>query len=156
MSLNTWKEEFYPVAADAAKGDALAAVDHSLKKWEGLRAENLTKHSCSVTTVGSIITDVCEDETTADNTFEVNCESCALCKYNDTLNQGSYCDSCPITLATGVACDDVYGELEEDDIAPWDAWTMNENPEPMIAVLNTTREWLLGQRKEQDDGHEER
>ena len=59
-------------------------------------------------------------------------------------------------MATGVPCDDVDGVLEEDDIAPWDEWTMNQNPEPMIAVLNTTCEWLLGQQKEQDDRHKER
>lgn len=156
MSINTWKEEFYPIEADAAKGDALAAVEHSLRKWEGLRAENLTKHSCFVTTVGSIADDGAEAEGRA-NMFRVNSESCALCKYNDELvHHGDYCESCPITMATGVPCDDVDGELEEDDIAPWDEWTMNQNPEPMIAVLNTTCEWLLGQQKEQDDRHKER
>lgn len=39
MSLETWKEEFYPIPADEVpESQALA---HSLRKWEGLRKENL-------------------------------------------------------------------------------------------------------------------
>lgn len=39
MSLKTWKLEFYPVeASTVSKEDAL---DHSLRKWEGLTEENL-------------------------------------------------------------------------------------------------------------------
>lgn len=155
MSLATWKEEFYPVPADEAKGDALAAVDHSLKKWEGLRPDNLKKHQCRA--AGTAISDgAVETVTEEDEYMALDCTSCALCKYNDA-HGGNYCDNCPITMATGQPCDDGYGDREDEDgLAPWDEWTSNTNPEAMIAVLETTRKWLLGQLEEQDERHEER
>lgn len=44
MSLETWKQEFYPVSAEEAVVDAIAAVNHSIKKWEGLRPNTLANH----------------------------------------------------------------------------------------------------------------
>lgn len=149
MSLASWKEEFYPIPAGEAKGDALTAVDHSLKKWEGLRADNMKKHECYG--AGSSISDEPLSVVTDEGTMRLDSNSCALCMYNDE-QKGCYCDSCPITLATGSPCDDGYGDREDEDgLAPWDEWTTNHNPEPMIAVLETTRKWLLGQLDEQDD-----
>lgn len=157
MSLTTWKEEFYPIPADKAKGDALTAVDHSLKKWEGLRADNMKRHGCYA--AGSAISDDLLDVVTDDGTMLLNCETCALCKYKDSLDdERTYCDKCPITLATGSPCDDLYADDDGDEAAviPWDEWTARQNPEPMIAVLETTRKWLLGQLDEHNERPEER
>ena len=46
MSIETWKKEFYPIsAARAAKKSKLFALEHCLKKWQGLTTANLKKHS---------------------------------------------------------------------------------------------------------------
>ena len=48
MSLESWKNEFYPVSAGALAATPgvtdLQMVDHAIRKFEGLRLENLTKH----------------------------------------------------------------------------------------------------------------
>ena len=41
MSIATWKKEFYSPISKCPKSKAAA---HSLKKWIGLRPENLAKH----------------------------------------------------------------------------------------------------------------
>lgn len=142
MSLTTWKEEFYPIPADKAEGDVLTAVDHSLKKWEGLRADNMKRHGCYA--AGSWISDDPLD-VSDDGTMLLNSATCALCKYKNSLNDDGGCNKCPITLATGRPCDDLYADDDEAAVIPWDEWTARQNPEPMIAVLETTRKWLLGQ-----------
>ena len=45
MSIESWKAEFYPTPADEASKDQ--AIAHSLRKWEGLRKENLDRHELS-------------------------------------------------------------------------------------------------------------
>jgi hypothetical protein len=46
MRLTTWEKEFYPITAEEfEKGtNDRALVDHSLRKWRGLRIENLRRH----------------------------------------------------------------------------------------------------------------
>lgn len=146
MSLASWKNEFYPVPAEQAIGDAVSAVNHSLRKWEGLRADNMKRHGCYA--AGSAISDDPLDVVSDDGTMLLNCETCALCKYKDSVTGNQwYCDKCPITLATGCPCDDLYADDGADEyvVIPWDEWTTRQDPEPMIAVLETTRKWLLAQ-----------
>ncbi len=45
MSLATWKAEFYPFTAEKCAAEfPEEALDHSIRKWEGLSPENLKKH----------------------------------------------------------------------------------------------------------------
>ena len=47
MSVETWKEEFYPVDAtddEVQEGSIFILLDHSILKWTGALPENLKKH----------------------------------------------------------------------------------------------------------------
>ena len=120
MSLKTWKEEFYPVEADSpeAQASARAAIEHSLRKWRGLRPEALLKHD--VRLEGPYHRQVFDD--CADESQVISGSSCALCRrlYYD-------CYGCPLVKVSGLVCDDAE--------SAWDVYTNKADPEPMIAQL---------------------
>ena len=110
MSLETWKEEFYPVPADEVPESQ--ALTHSLRKWEGLRKENLEKHGVKrrLHKVGE---------------FHVDSTTCALCHHH----AGSFwCYTCPIAgtdeAGNSVNCDHEYIK-----------WVGGGDPEPMIELI---------------------
>lgn len=116
MSLESWKAEFYPVdAKDVSEADALA---HSLKKWEGLRKENLERHRGKHNEHRHI-----EFE---DGIFMVNDGTCACCVHWDEDDDG--CPGCPLSQDRGERCDG-------GDDAPYGKFTLEHNPEPMIQLI---------------------
>jgi len=131
MSIKSWKEEFYPVTAKEVNtyGTDKELIEHSLKKWNGLRKENLEKHQIAKGHYS--LSDIEKEYFSADG------GSCALCqRYDDN------CEGCPLEKVRGsVACSD---ETKNEDIAntrsPWHEWTHNDNPEPMIFWLNVAKE----------------
>lgn len=130
MSIETWKMEFYPVLA-TKRMSKINAIRHRLRKWEGLRPENLHKHGISAYVMSTIIQD------SAGSTFVVDSSSCALCvKYADS---GEFiCEECPLFLTLGNRCDGsdlVRGSYTIDERFPWLMWFDQLDPEPMIASL---------------------
>lgn len=123
MSLETWKKEFY--SQDPTKRmTKVAAVKHSIKKWVGLRPENLKKHKLSYFDVKGL-------QDVDGNKFWVNSSSCALCvKYYDDQQDKNSCYRCPLYKSLGnIECDG------SDDM-PFMLFVDNKNdPEPMIAAL---------------------
>ena len=117
MSLNTWKEEFYPVKADDKKAQRswMSAVKHSLQKWKGLRAENLKKHECYAPRVDS--------------------ESCALCRRVSMIHGSIICQACPLFRHLGNPCD-------SGGMAPFMKFIYDDDPEPMIKALEETQRKL--------------
>lgn len=112
MSLKTWKEEFYPIPSDeVSESQALA---HSLRKWEGLRKENLEKHG-----VGSSASGVMEFFI---DFLPIDSSTCALCHYHvDSVR----CVTCPLVkLTRGGNCDSAYV-----------LWSHAGDPEPMIELI---------------------
>lgn len=108
MSLETWKAEFYPIPADGVpEGEALA---HSLKKWEGLRKENLKKHGLR-TRFGRL------------GNIHIDASTCALCHHYLHTAAGT-CIACPLSTVYAVNCDEQYM-----------AWGHSRDPEPMIALI---------------------
>jgi hypothetical protein len=107
MSLTTWKAEYYPIPADQCPREQ--AVAHSLRKWIGLRSENLTRHGVRATDSDDI-----EDAHTTE-AFYVDEITCSLCATH------AHCHGCSLK----------YYECG-DGMA---AWRDNHNPEPMIAAL---------------------
>ncbi len=107
MSLETWKEEFYPIPADEVPESQ--ALTHSLRKWEGLRKENLEKHGVGAT--GGYVDEMSIDSST-----------CALCHHHiDSVR----CATCPLVkLTMGGNCDSEY---------VW--WNHAGDPEPMIELI---------------------
>lgn len=114
MTIKSWKKEFYPVPAENAAKTDLMALRHTLKKYLGLRKENIKKHELLH------LRNVIQDD---NDCFVFSGNTCALCeKYNDN------CDNCPITKQEGESCngsdDNVYLQLAN-----------NGNPEPMIELM---------------------
>lgn len=128
MSLETWKDEFYPVEALAVlKKDA---VEHSLRKWRGLRAANRAKHGVVLEACGIVRGDDGAGLVIASST-------CALCMwYSDSVG---YCRRCPIVKCNGCGCD--------GDGSPYVEFLGRGDPEPMIALLEKTLAWEKARKK---------
>ena len=116
MSLDTWKEEFYPVTAlDLVMDGAskLELIRHSLKKWRGLTKENLKKHDIAYASSRIF----CKD-----GTLEINSQTCALC-----MKHQFTCEGCP------------FEKLRETDSEPcnlqYREFLKRQDPVPMIEAL---------------------
>lgn len=118
MSLKTWKDEFL---GEEYPSDPLEALDHSIKKWEGLSRENLDKHHLIVYN-GKII-----EKNNSENSERINSSNCALCVHY--LGVGIFqCISCPIYQITLRKCDGEYRVFVD-----------NGNNEPMLFLLLDVR-----------------
>lgn len=120
MSIETWKKEFYPVRA-TSRMSKKAAIEHSIKKWEGLLPENLKKHE--------VVIDVCGDVHDDEINFEICDESCALCqKYVHER-----CIKCPLYEKLGFGCG--KGAIEDGD--GWVYYMEEGDPELMLKNLRS-------------------
>lgn len=145
MSLESWKQEYYPVPANET--DKSDAVAHSLRKWLGLRPEVLAAHSLVM--FGCRL---CEKDNLGTGLY-IDADSCALCHHYspDSVyaeDDDTECERCPLYKARGghvCHVDDVAaGETE----TPFRAFTRTDNPEPMIRWLQVTQ-----QREAQNTSH---
>jgi len=124
MSMIAWTKRYYPVSARRRMSE-LAAVQHSLRKWEGLRKKILAEYKIKKYD-NKIISDGAVS-------LEINEETCALCK---KFRSGDNCGDCPLYLVRGcVQCDYAMSREEE---GPYEYWVTTGNPEPMIAWLELT------------------
>ena len=130
MSLESWKEEFYPYDATLVEqGDE--ALNHSILKWEGLKPGNIAKHGLKMNKQWLTESD--------EKKMSINGGCCSLCQAYD-------CDSCPLAEARGgYPCDEKdyqdYGE--EDDMSdPWGVWQDRHSPYMMIYWLNKAKEFV--------------
>lgn len=118
MSFETWKEEFYPIPAKEVLPEQ--AVAHSLKKWQGLLSENLTKHNVRI---GQ---HYCSNYVTDDKdprwALSINGDSCALCATRT-------CWQCEIFKETDETCND------ED--SAYAVFCNTSDPRPMVKLLET-------------------
>ncbi len=124
MSIETWKNEFYPVSARQAAGSTLKALEHSLRKWEGLRKMNLKKHGlismhCSA--------EIFEKDSSAH--FNITTTTCALCErfFASPSHRESCCKGCPLSIRKGA-----FGCGKD---SAYDMWTLTGNPTRMINKL---------------------
>lgn len=130
MSLQTWKEEFYPVPVESLAPDLpdLALVQHSLKKWEGLTPENLQKHGVKASS--GYIENAAEDKLGGliSEILPIDAYTCSLCDKYIPVYEKERCDLCPLYKALGNnSCDDKG--------MPFKAWAWESDPKPMIAGL---------------------
>lgn len=121
MSLESWKQEFYPVEAKSCPKEL--AVEHSLRKWRGLTEENLKRHGLDRD--GSRLLD--ED----DEFLGIDSDSCALCWHHSTTTT---CPSCPLAARRGIRCDI---SLRDESGSPYHAFTKAGDPMPMIRLLES-------------------
>ena len=130
----SWKDEFYRVDSDdVEEKDALA---HSLKKWQGLQKENLERHDCCIRD-GDVIEKDAGDNDDYDYYPESLCIdylSCALCGYymKSADSNDADCLECPIFNLNPSCC---HSSIPGEKDTPWDAWSVNEDPLPMIQLL---------------------
>lgn len=130
MSLESWKAEFYPVpASEVSEEDAL---DHSIRKWDGLTKENLERHGLSHDEDGDIL----------DNghvVFRVDSYTCSLCEVFTPQMDDDECDACPLYQErNGVACcEHAFGE----DDSPYGHYRVSpsHDPLPMLNLLKRVK-----------------
>lgn len=148
MSLSTWKEEYYPVKAEeVSKEDA---VYHSLRKWRGLKEENLKKHKCYYCNYRGAKSDTeVWGISDGEETLMIDSDSCALCvHYLDDEYDGE-CEGCPIFKLYKCRCDKgsherwsisgIYISHKCEAGTPYSAFYELSDPEPMIKVLKEVR-----------------
>lgn len=159
MSIASWKKEFYSKPArkfrvkdqqEPTLKQELAAVGHSIIKWTGLRQENLDKHQLRPSDDNYCIDGPAVDGSKDYDEIEIDAGTCALCEQNS-----SHCESCPIVRATGATChwravpDMVKPPPEaQEKLSPYFVWLNRQNPEPMIRLLERTREFVQAEIKE--------
>lgn len=142
MSIETWMKEFYDLPACNVPEDK--AIAYSLKKWIGLRKENLELHG--VYFDGYTVE---ESKDPTKHRLTIDGDSCALCEHYydscsdiyDADDEQVNCHSCPLYLARGgVPCD---SERDDEQRSPYFAMVGEgesnknnpRNPEPMIYWL---------------------
>lgn len=139
MSLSTWKKEFYPETAEKFSRKrrmvsvAIEAIEHSIRKWEGLRKRNLKKHQ--VERGHSFPNSVLVDARPFSSGLPVNASTCSLCQYSKPYPGGvTDCEFCPLAHSRqGVSCS--FPLLSIESVSPWSAWVVNSDPLPMIKAL---------------------
>lgn len=127
MSLQTWKEEFYPEKPRKSMTEK-QAIEHSIRKWEGLRKTNLKKHKILLYHSVHFI----EDE---NDGMYIESESCALCKKYLHLDkyEANPCEECPLYKSLGKPCDQF--KLLGEQTSPYIIWEKTGDPRPMIKAL---------------------
>lgn len=130
-----WLRKYYPVPAKRMKrASKIAAIEHSLRKWLGLRV--IKKYGIRK------IDNALIDNTTRQAILDVNFSTCSLCvKYFDVI-----CSKCPLAqVRNGIPCDKPM--VSGTKIAnPYASFIIKDNPEPMIFWL---RKALRMAKKEQ-------
>ncbi len=148
MGIKSWKAEFYPTTAkQAARKSMIAAIEHSLRKWEGLSQKQLKKHGlvreyAMLIDVNRVVLDI-------DNS------TCALCEkymdydpnyglFDDTDNVSpSECAECPIVLSGQRSCNkpnSVYTQYISDS---------ENSGAAMVKVLKKALKWAQRQQKKE-------
>jgi hypothetical protein len=157
MSVESWRNEFYPIDAaylvdvldnepqpdlDANSID-IKLIEHSLLKWKGALKENLEKHESSYSR--GVILD-------RDDCLVFDSSTCALCQKYTADREQEEDPRC--TLKSGIACPIVRMQKHPCD---GDEEVRNEecstyglakhNPEVMIELLEKTLEFVKNERK---------
>jgi len=120
MSLDTWIEEYMPEPPETAAGKGeVAALLHSIRKWDGFRRCNLDRHG--VTLDGAYIHDGTRCRPMAQP------GRCALCY---CVRTGSFanCTNCPVSRLHGLhSCASAYSYFVAES-----------DPGPMLRLLLAT------------------
>lgn len=131
MSLKTWMESYYPKPADQTTEKE--ALDHSIRKWDGLQPEALAEHAVK-RECDDFIVDANHD------VFEVNSGTCALCYHFDNP-EGEGCAGCPLYESRDqTRCDhQSEADIEADEPSPYTAFFDDGDPAPMLAELRRAK-----------------
>lgn len=128
MSLATWRRKYYPKPAEVTTKEE--AIEHSIRKWEGLQLPALAAEHVDASPLNGVRTIGTEHPSVG-----VSGASCALCFHYRDWNQQS-CRRCPLAISLGASC---YADSGGAYGGPWRAWTTHDNPRPMLAALLALR-----------------
>lgn len=152
MSVETWKKEFYPEKAKSKS--LLVLAKRCLKKWEGLKKQNLKKHK--VIPLGHEL--YFEYKNYDKEWFQLGKPSCPFCymaeeKIEEIMQKDNnaniselrrnICNYCHIKKSVGRGCDTPI----KDSFSPWGEFFNNHDPLPMIDLINEYIRSLKGSRK---------
>ena len=128
MTLKAWKEKYYPKEASKDM-TTMQALDHSILKWSGL--SKATLDSFALTRHRFLV-----DEDNEGDLFVVGINTCALC----VKFIYEKCWGCPLFEVRGhtPCCE----ELGDEQVSPYDKFTVNGNPRPMLRWLHKARKML--------------
>lgn len=144
MSLESWKQEFYPMKANQTSVDD--ALDHSIRKWEGLQPENLAKHGVHLWRQYSAgfyrVVEIGQEGHPEHDRVRIDASTCALCIHFD-YDSGSLngCGDCPLGQVRGVPCTE-RTEAEENRISPWGSFLQCGDPQPMLVQLRRAKDMV--------------
>ncbi len=142
MSIVTWLDEFYPKTVYDLSDNLtdLECIDHSILKWSGALPENLEKHNVIYASYA-----IRSDETN----FTFDGHTCALCQIYRTEDYGCYNPelnkTCPIVRVLQRCCDQSNRVDSKRELSIYDQ--SRDTPEPMINLLQQTREYVLKEGK---------
>lgn len=143
--MKTWLEIYYPECADETK--KIDAIRHSLRKWIGLKKENLRRFNVSLSEVdysAHVFKPKDADPESRMILLEIDSESCALCfwyyKERFSIINGEHpCSACPLfDPINEKSCSDLH--------SPYYVFAETRDPSDMIKAL---RKILLEQLREE-------
>ena len=143
--MKTWLEIYYPECADETK--RINAIRHSLRKWIGLKEENLRRFNVGLSEVDyyPYVFAKGADPESRIIILEIDSESCALCFWYykerfSIINGENPCSACPLF-------DPVNEKSCADSGGPYHAFAAEtRDPSDMIKAL---RKILLEQLREE-------
>lgn len=150
MSMQTWKDEYYPVpAAELRDGTLDEMLAHSLLKWEGLKRENLMAHGLNRLDGFYLYGPQNRTKFTINSTTCALCHGCTCRSLQQHINdEGEYVTDienhvprflCPLEVVRGVPCD----YLAEGEVrTPYHAGAVHGDVEPMLQLLQRAAKWL--------------
>lgn len=133
-----WLDNYYPTKADDPEviQNWRTALEHSLTKWKGLRPSVLASYDLEINSTRVA------HRRTGKEVLEINGHSCSLCQKASIENPDNLCLVCPLyKQRDNTSCDEITDQERAKDnpsCAPYGSFSLNDNPEPMIALLETT------------------
>lgn len=121
-SAEDWIDKYYPTPASKVSfGDAL---EHSIRKWEGLDPKVLEEHGLE--SYGPLICPIGYNTAVL---LVIDDESCALCR----TTPDDSCEGCVLYHSRGDKPCDVT--LPEEETNPYDAFCEHSDNKPMLEAL---------------------
>jgi hypothetical protein len=131
MSIESWKQEFYPIEAIELVNDGASDIElirHSLRKWkDGTSQKALLKHNVKYSACA--IEDL-DPKDTYNRHFSFSGNTCTLCQKYILIEK--VCDNCPLRQYLGRPCDS--GSTSKPNIYN----SSRNDTSPMVEALENT------------------
>jgi hypothetical protein len=153
-SAREWKQEYYPVPVYKLpkKMTKLQMVEHSLRKWRGLRPEVLEQYDVQL----AVHTERMHRVVLGTGVkVEINARSCVLCD-RFCRSHADPCNRCPLQQTLDNRCDGMGSMFKVRPFQSWQVCSGTPDPEPMIRALERTRARLIEEQQKRKQEKEAR